>query len=157
MEEDNALEIDPRFKDLASRNPIAQQALMTTLGMIKAEGRVERAIRPLRDYPKDFYTDPRVLAEGWYYGVGYKPEGAKPRGERRQDGRQEGKGDRREKQGKGPRRERPTIVNESPAVDSSLANDLEKVASIPQTPEQVQPQEIVEATSQDLQAPPAQD
>jgi hypothetical protein len=151
MEEDNALEIEPHFKDLASRNPLAQQALMTTLGMIKAEGRVERAIRPLRDYPKEFYSDARVLAEGWYYGVGYKPEGAEPRSERRQGDRKPGeKPDRRDKQAKGPRRERPIIENESAAVDSSLANDLDKAASVPQPPEHVQPDEVVEATAQDM-------
>lgn len=143
MEEDNALEIEPQFKDLASRNPLAQQALMTTLGMIKAEGRVERAIRPLRDYPKEFYSDARVLAEGWYYGVGYKPEGAEPRGERKG-------GDRRDKQAKGQRRDRPKVETDSAVVDSSLTNDLDKVASIPQPPEHVQPDEIVEATANDM-------
>jgi hypothetical protein len=147
MEEDHALEIESHFKDLAARNPLAQQALMSTLGLIKAEGRVERAIRPLRDYPKEFYTDARVLAEGWYYGVGYKPEGAEPRSDRKQDG----KGDRREKQGKVPRKEKPATENASAAVDSSLANDLDKVASIPQPPEHVQPDEVVEATARDLQ------
>jgi hypothetical protein len=143
IEEDNALEIDPSFKDLASRNPLAQQALMTTLGMIKAEARVERAIRPLRDYPKEFYTDERVLAEGWYYGVGYKPEGAEPK-ERKG-------GDRREKQAKGPRRDTPRIENESATVDSSLGADLDKAASVPQPPEHVQPDEIVQATAQDME------
>ena len=143
IEEDNALEIEPHFKDLASRNPMAQQALTTTLGLIKAESRVERAIRPLRDYPKEFYSDPRVLAEGWYYGVGYKAEGAEPN-------ERGGKGDRRDKQAKGPRKETPRIENESAAVDSSLANDLDKVSSVPQPPEHVQPEEIVEATAQDM-------
>jgi hypothetical protein len=135
-EEDNALEIEPHFKDLACRNPQAQQALMTTLGMIKAEGRVERAIRPLRDYPAEFYSDEKVRAEGWYYGVGYKPEGA----EKREDRSSRNKGNR----SKG----NPSKVEG--AVDESLPADLDKAAVVPQPPETVQTPEVIESRSEDL-------
>lgn len=156
MEEDNALEIDPQFKDLASRNPLAQQALMTTLGMMNAEARVERAIRPLRDYPKEFYTDPRVLVEGWYYGVGYKPEGAMQSDRRGERGDKNGERQpERPKKGEVTKKISLSKPTDSPAVepielDSSFANDLDKVSVVPQAPEQVQTEEVVEAVNADL-------
>lgn len=151
IEEDNGLEIEGHYKDLACRNAHAQQALMTTLGMIKAEGRIERTIRPLRDYPKEFYSDSRVLTEGWFYGVGYKPEGAPKRGERPE--RPKGRRDRNEN----TRPER--ITEDAPKVEDSkeiladehIPSDLDKAAVIPQPTEIVQAEETIETASNDLE------
>lgn len=155
IEEDNGLEIESHYKDLACRNPQAQQALMTTLGMIKAEGRIERAIRPLRDYPKEFYSDNRVLSEGWFYGVGYKPEGAPARGEKPE--RTKGKREKPDRSAVDKTTSEDTkeeaitgsAVTES-AVAESIPSDLETPAVIPQPTESVQAEETVQqSTSED--------
>jgi hypothetical protein len=71
-EEDNGTEVDSTARDLICRDPEAQRAFFSMMGMLRTEARVERSLRPLRDYVPQFYADPKVQAEGWFYGVGYK-------------------------------------------------------------------------------------
>lgn len=128
IEEDNALEIDAAFRDLICRNPLAQRAFFTTLGMIRAENRVERAIRPLRDYPEPFYTDPTTQIEGWYYGVGYRSETS------------EAKDSSRQKRG----------ATRTPA----LPDDLDHAAAIPTPTEEVMETAVETAPALSDPAPP---
>lgn len=143
-EEDNALEIEDHQRELACRNPRAQTALLTTLGLLRAEARIERAIRPLRDYPPEFYNDDQVQQEGWYYGVGYKPYQSRDAV---------------------VSTTLPSNVSDAPSVmadvhdtspsvvhaeDTSLPKDLDKAGSVPQPPEHVQTEIAVEEASEQI-------
>jgi len=83
-EEDHGLEFGA-FREQIIRKREAQIAFRTALGMIKAETRENRAIRPLRDYPAQFYDDELVHQEGWIYGVGYRVAGEEERSRPRRE------------------------------------------------------------------------
>lgn len=70
--EDRGWDIPSEAVDLAARNTDAQNALRTLIGIIKTESREERQRRPIRDYLPQFYQDPQVKLEGWFYSVGYR-------------------------------------------------------------------------------------
>ena len=71
-EEDAGTEIAAPVRDTILRNADAARTFFALMGIIRTEARIERAIRPLRDYPEQFYSDPQVASEGWMYGIGYK-------------------------------------------------------------------------------------
>lgn len=71
-EEDNALFVDKAIRETASSNKTAMSTLFWLLGIISAERRENKAIRPLRDYRDNFYDNELVKIEGWTYGIGYK-------------------------------------------------------------------------------------
>jgi len=71
--EDFGWEIPSQARDMAAKNPDAQRALMTLLGMVKTELRSDHRRRPIRDYDSSMYDDPQVKLEGWIYGLGYRP------------------------------------------------------------------------------------
>jgi len=71
-EEDRALHVDHSVAEAILTNDHAKQALFSLIGMIKAEQREEKNIRPLRDYRDPFYSDPMIAVEGWAYGIGFR-------------------------------------------------------------------------------------
>lgn len=71
-EEDNALFVDKAVKEIAGTNKTAMGALFSLMGMISAERRENKSIRPLRDYRDNFYENELIQKEGWTYGIGYK-------------------------------------------------------------------------------------
>lgn len=71
-QEDNALFVDKAVKDIIGSNKTAMNALFSLLGIISAERRENKTIRPLRDYRENFYENELVKTEGWTYGIGYK-------------------------------------------------------------------------------------
>ncbi len=75
--EDTALHITDDVRSLVKRSPEALKVLTTLLGILGAERREHKAIRPLRDYQANFYADPIVALEGWIYGIGYKQPSSK--------------------------------------------------------------------------------
>lgn len=79
-EEDRALHVDRTVVETILTNDAAKQALFSLIGMIKAEQREEKTIRPLRDFRDPFYTDPLIAVEGWAYGIGFRstPQEEKP-------------------------------------------------------------------------------
>jgi hypothetical protein len=70
--EDNGWDIPASVRDTAARNGAAQRALLSLIGIIQTEMREERERRPLRDYVDQFYSDPQVQLEGWFYSIGYR-------------------------------------------------------------------------------------
>ena len=70
--EDNGWDIPANVLDTAARNGAAQRALLSLIGIIQTEMREERERRPLRDYVDQFYEDPQVQLEGWFYSIGYR-------------------------------------------------------------------------------------
>jgi hypothetical protein len=72
MEEDNALFVSREIRELVYANPSAHDAVFALLGIIKAERREDKSLRPLRDYRDYFYSNEEVQAEGWAYGIGFK-------------------------------------------------------------------------------------
>ena len=78
LEEDNALFISKTVRELVFANPKAHDVLFALLGLIKAERREDKTLRPLRDYRDSFYGSSEIKAEGWVYGIGFKePEKTK--------------------------------------------------------------------------------
>jgi hypothetical protein len=71
-EEDNALFVSREVRDLVFANPQAHDIFFALLGIIKAERREDKTLRPLRDYRDYFYDNEEVKAEGWSYGIGFK-------------------------------------------------------------------------------------
>ncbi len=71
-QEDNALFVDRAVKETAGSSDVALNLLFTLLGIISAERRENKTIRPLRDYRDSFYENEEVLSEGWAYGIGFK-------------------------------------------------------------------------------------
>jgi hypothetical protein len=71
-QEDSALYVDKAVTDTAASNKAAMIALHSLLGIISAERRENKAIRPLRDYRDNFYENELVKSEGWTYGIGYR-------------------------------------------------------------------------------------
>lgn len=112
--EDAGWEIPSNIRDVAARNPDAQRALITLIGIIRTESRDDRANRPLRDYSEAFYADPQVRHEGWYYGVGYRSSD-EPKKEARSDN--------------APRKERPARVAREPRSQNGEAREKDKVNS----------------------------
>jgi len=130
-QEDQGLDIDPAYRDLICRNPRAQEAFQTVFGMIKAENREERAIRPIRDYSQEFYNDEKIKAEGWIYGIGYKSA----------DRPERASGNER------PTRETTRSITAETTIaeqDTSLSKDLESAAVIPQPAESSYDQAVEE-------------
>ncbi|MDP4219539.1 MAG: hypothetical protein Q8916_00315 [Bacteroidota bacterium] len=72
MEEDNALFVSREIRELVYANPSAHDTVFALLGIIKAERREDKSLRPLRDYRDYFYSNEEVQAEGWAYGIGFK-------------------------------------------------------------------------------------
>jgi hypothetical protein len=72
VEEDNALYVAKEVRDLVYANPKAHEIVFTLIGMIKAERREDKTLRPLRDYREYFYLSEGIQAEGWAYGIGFK-------------------------------------------------------------------------------------
>ena len=72
VQEDSALFVERAVKDVAGSSSVALNLLFTLLGIISAERRENKTIRPLRDYRDSFYENEEVLAEGWAYGIGFK-------------------------------------------------------------------------------------
>ena len=64
LEEDNALFISKEVRDLVYANPKAHDTLFALLGIIKAERREDKTLRPLRDYRDYFYDSDEIKAEG---------------------------------------------------------------------------------------------
>ncbi len=71
-EEDNALHIPKEVRDQVYAHPKAREAVFTLLGMLSAERREDKSLRPIRDYRDGFYENPEIQLEGWAYGIGYK-------------------------------------------------------------------------------------
>ena len=79
VEEDNALFISREVRELVYANPKAHETIFALLGIIKAERREDKMLRPLRDYRDYFYDNEEIKAEGWSYGIGFKePEKKRP-------------------------------------------------------------------------------
>jgi hypothetical protein len=76
--EDNALFVAADVKETARGNRSAHNALFSLLGMLSAERRENKAIRPIRDYRDNFYENDEIQTEGWVYGVGFKELAPKP-------------------------------------------------------------------------------
>jgi hypothetical protein len=72
VEEDNALYVAKEVRELVYANPKAHEIVFTLIGMIKAERREDKTLRPLRDYREYFYISEGIQAEGWAYGIGFK-------------------------------------------------------------------------------------
>jgi hypothetical protein len=72
IEEDNALYVSKEVRELAYANPQALDLIFALIGMIKAERREDKSLRPMRDYRDYFYENEEVQAEGWAYGIGFK-------------------------------------------------------------------------------------
>ena len=78
IEEDNALYVEKEIRELVYSNPKVHEIVFALIGMIKAERREDKTLRPLRDYREYFYSSEGIQAEGWAYGIGFKePEKAK--------------------------------------------------------------------------------
>ncbi len=73
-EEDRALHIERPVLEAVIANDAAKQTLFSLIGMMKAERREEKTIRPLRDFRDSFYTNPLVSVEGWAYGIGFRDD-----------------------------------------------------------------------------------
>ena len=71
-EEDNALYVPREVREQVYAHAKAREALFTLLGMIAAERRENKMMRPLRDYRDAFYENEEVKFEGWVYGIGFK-------------------------------------------------------------------------------------
>ncbi len=71
-EEDNALYVSREVRELVFANPQAHDIFFALLGIIKAERREDKTLRPLRDYRDYFYDNEEIKAEGWSYGIGFK-------------------------------------------------------------------------------------
>lgn len=79
VEEDNGLFVSKEVRELVYANPKAHDMIFALIGMIKAERREDKTLRPLRDYRDYFYDNDEVKAEGWAYGIGFKePEKKQP-------------------------------------------------------------------------------
>lgn len=72
IEEDNGLFVSKEVRELVYANPKAHDNVFALLGMIKAERREDKTLRPLRDYRDYFYDSDEIKAEGWAYGIGFK-------------------------------------------------------------------------------------
>jgi hypothetical protein len=72
IEEDNAFYIEREVRELVYANPKAHEIVFALIGMIKAERREDKTLRPLRDYREYFYLSEGIRAEGWAYGIGFK-------------------------------------------------------------------------------------
>jgi hypothetical protein len=70
--EDNALFVAADVRETAKSNRSAHTALFSLLGMLSAERRENKTIRPIRDYRDNFYDNDEIQTEGWVYGVGFK-------------------------------------------------------------------------------------
>jgi hypothetical protein len=76
-EEDHALYVPKEVREAVYTNPKAHEIVFALIGMIKAERREDKTLRPLRDYRDYFYASEGIQAEGWAYGIGFKePEKA---------------------------------------------------------------------------------
>ncbi len=84
-EEDNGTDIPSSVRDLIVRNPEAQRMFFALMGMIRTEARIEKTIRPLRDYPDSFYQDASIQQEGWLYGVGYRSKEQREQADKERD------------------------------------------------------------------------
>jgi hypothetical protein len=130
-EEDSGTDIPSSACDLIARNPEAQRMFFALMGMIRTESRIERTIRPLRDYPEAFYHDESVQQEGWLYGVGYKSaeqrEAMKERdaNSSKKPGKSPGKDRSERRNGKGDRPKQGDAHQELPAdiVDHNGSSD----------------------------------
>jgi len=71
-EEDNALYVAKEVRELVYTNPKVHEIVFALIGIIKAERREDKTLRPLRDYREYFYTSEGIQAEGWAYGIGFK-------------------------------------------------------------------------------------
>jgi hypothetical protein len=134
--EDAGWEIPSNVRDIAARNPDAQRALVTLIGIIRTESRDDRANRPLRDYSESFYGDAQVRHEGWYYGVGYRSADEPKKDSRPNDAARNERGSkqtrkprtengkqRREGQGAATATSDNPIVNEPTAEETELMTD----------------------------------
>jgi len=72
IEEDNGLFVSREVRDLVFANPQAHDIFFALMGIIKAERREDKTLRPLRDYREYFYENQEINAEGWAYGIGFK-------------------------------------------------------------------------------------
>lgn len=142
VEEDHGLDLDPAYRDLICRQPKAQEVFRSALGMIRAETREERTVRPLRDYPQEFYEDDRIKDEGWIYGIGYKSAEQRSNEQKaasqKQHPRQQGQ---QQKKNAGKQN---TVVGS----DTSLSQDLENAASVPVPSTASYEQAVSETTEQ---------
>jgi hypothetical protein len=75
-EEDRALHIERDVIETVIANDAAKQTLFSLIGMMKAERREEKAIRPLRDFRDQFYANQLISVEGWAYGIGFRDTSA---------------------------------------------------------------------------------
>jgi hypothetical protein len=71
-EEDNALYVSREVREQVYAHPKAKETLFTLLGILAAEKRENKMMRPLRDYREAFYANEEVKLEGWAYGIGFK-------------------------------------------------------------------------------------
>ncbi|HET9135924.1 MAG TPA: hypothetical protein VFO76_04750 [Candidatus Kapabacteria bacterium] len=77
-EEDNALYVSREVREQVYAHSKAKETLFTLLGILAAEKRENKMMRPLRDYREAFYANDEVRLEGWAYGIGFKELQAKP-------------------------------------------------------------------------------
>jgi hypothetical protein len=77
-EEDRALHIERNVLESIITNDAAKQTLFSLIGMMKAERREEKSIRPLRDFRDAFYTNQLISHEGWAYGIGFRDDTSSP-------------------------------------------------------------------------------
>ena len=71
-EEDNALHISKEVREQVYAHPKAKESVLSLLGILSAERREDKSLRPIRDYRDGFYENPEIQLEGWSYGIGYK-------------------------------------------------------------------------------------
>lgn len=72
LEEDTALYVPREVREIVYANEKALEMLFATIGMIKAEGREDKSLRPMRDYRDYFYENEEIRTEGWAFGIGFK-------------------------------------------------------------------------------------
>jgi hypothetical protein len=135
LHEDAGWDIPSNVRDAAARNPDAQRAFLSLMGVIKTENREDRANRPLRDYQDTFYSDAQVQQEGWFYGVGYRSA------ERPTEGSSTKKDDRNA--GRRPAKERPEGAakkEDKTSPEQGTASTTSDV-SLPTSPHEVAPSE----------------
>ncbi|MEP7233742.1 MAG: hypothetical protein ABI778_00470 [Ignavibacteriota bacterium] len=71
-EEDNGLFVAREVRELLYTSAPSLEIFLALIGMIKAESREDKSLRPIRDYRDYFYENTEVMAEGWSYGIGFK-------------------------------------------------------------------------------------
>ncbi len=77
-EEDNALYVPREVREHVYAHEKARETLFALFGLLAAERRQDKTLRPLRDYRDAFYESDDVQLEGWVYGIGFREQKPAP-------------------------------------------------------------------------------